>query len=271
VNVRDLLDRGRRWYQSHAERDRRIILGVAIAVGLSLGYLAVVEPVVDYRRSVAEEVAEGHDRLEQAERFVGALDSLRTERDDLKQKLDQARTRLLPGASGAIGAAALQERVNTVAGTRGITVQSTQVMREEDAPPFKKVSVRLTLSGELKQFAGFLADVEYGPQALRVPFMEVSRRGAAVAGKGPRALSVNTEVSGYLLARAEPEPAVEPAVPPEGGETPPAEGGETPPAEGGGTLPPQAGTPPAPGGEATPPPSGAAPEQVGPPAPQVTS
>jgi len=267
VNFRELLERLRRWYQSHGERDRRIMLGVAIAVGLSLVYLVVVEPIVDYRRSVAEEIAEGHDRLEQAERFVGALDSLRTERDDLKQKLDQARTRLLPGASGAIGAAALQERVNTVAGTRGITVQSTQVMREEDVPPFKKVSVRLTLSGELKQFAGFLADIEYGPQALRVPFMEVSRRGAVVAGKGPRALSVNTEVSGYLLARAEPEPAA----PAEGGETPPAEGAETPPLEEKETPPAEAGGSPPAAGEATPPPSGAAPEQVGPPAPQVTS
>lgn len=239
MNVRELIDRVRRWYQSHGERDRRIILGVAVAVGLSLIYLAGVEPIIDYRRSVAEEIAEGHDRLEQAERFVGALDSLRTERDDLKQRLDQARARLLPGSTGAIGAAALQERVNAVAGARGITVQSTQVMREEDVPPFKKVSVRLTLSGELKQFAGFLADLEYGQQALRVPFMEVSRRGAAVAGRGPRALSVNVEVSGYILARAEPEPAPEPA-PPEGAGTGPVERGETP-------------------------------EQVGPPPPQVTS
>ena len=243
LNFRELIERVRRWYQAHGERDRRIILGVAIAAGLSLAYLAVVVPVIEYRRSVAEEIAEGQDKLEQAERFVGALDSLRAERDDLKLKLDQARPRLLPGTTGAIGAAALQERVNTVAGTRGVTVQSTQVMREEDVPPFRKVSVRLTLSSEVKQFAGFLSDLEYGPQALRVPFMEISRRGAAVAGKGPRSLSVNVEVSGYHLARAEPEPAAETA--------PPAEGGEA--------------APPAEGGEPTPPQAGEAPEPVGPP------
>ena len=228
MNFRGLVDGVRRWYQSHGERDRRIILGVVIAVGLSLVYLGVVEPITDYRKAVAEEIAEGHDRLDQAERFVGALDALRTERDDLKQKLGQARSRLLPGATGAIGAAALQERVNTVAGTRGITVQSTQVMREEDVNPFRKVSVRLTLSGELRQFAGFLSDLEYGPQALRVPFMEVSRRGAAVAGKGPRALSVSLEVSGYLLARAEEPPPSEPAPPAEAGDVTAPEGGETP-------------------------------------------
>jgi Tfp pilus assembly protein PilO len=240
LNLRELIERVRRWYQAHGERDRRIILGLAIAVGLSLAYLGVVVPIIEYRRSVAEEIAEGQDRLEQAERFVGALDSLRAERDDLKQKLDQAHTRLLPGTTGAIGAAALQERVNTVAGTRGVTVQSTQVMREEEVPPFRKVSVRLTLSSEVKQFAGFLSDLEYGPQALRVPFMEISRRGAAVAGKGPRSLSVNIEVSGYHMARAEPEPAPESAPPAEGGEPTPPQAGEAPEPVGPPEGPPQA-------------------------------
>lgn len=240
MNLRALVESVRRWYQSHGERDRRIILGVAIAVGLSLVYLGVVEPIIDYRKAVAEEIAEGQDRLEQAERFVGALESLRAERDDLKLKLDQARGRLLPGTTGAIGAAALQERVNAVAGARGVTVQSTQVMREEDMDPFRKVSVRLTLSGELKQFAGFLSDLEYGPQALRVPFMEISRRGAAVAGRTPRSLSISVEVSGYLLARAEEPPPAEPAPPAEGGEAPPPEGGEAPEQVGPPEAPPQA-------------------------------
>ena len=228
MNLRGLLDSARRWYATHGERDRRIILGVAIAVGLALVYVGVVEPIIGYRKAVAEEIAEGQDRLEQAERFVGALDGLRKERDELKQRLDQARSRLLPGATGAIGAAALQERVNTVAGQRNITVQSTQVMREEEVPPFRKVAVRLTLSGELKDFAGFLSELENGPQALRVPFMEISRRGAQVAGK-PRALSVSLEVSGYLLARAEPEvpPAAE-AAPAEGGEAPAEDSPEAP-------------------------------------------
>ena len=243
MNLRGLVDGVRRWYQSHGERDRRIILGVAIAVGLSLLYIVAVEPIIGYRRAVADEIAEGQERLEQAERFVGALEGLRSERDDLKQKLEQARGRLLPGSSGAIGAAALQERVNTVAGTRGIAVQSTQVMREEDVNPFRKVSVRLTLSGELKQFAGFLSDLEYGPQALRVPFMEVSRRGAAVAGKGPRALSISLEVSGYLLARAEEPPPAEPAAPAEGGDATTPEGGAAPDA---GEAPEQVGPPEAP-------------------------
>jgi Tfp pilus assembly protein PilO len=241
VNLRGLVESVRRWYQSHAERDRRIIVGVAIAVGLALVYIAVVEPIIEYRKSVAEELAEGQERLEQAERFVGALEALRVERDELKQKLDQARIRLLPGTTGALGAAALQERVNTVAGARNVTVQSTQVMREEEVAPFRKVSVRLTLSGELKQFAGFLADLEYGPQALRIPFLEVSRRGAVAAGRTPRSLSVSVEVTGYLLARAEPEPpAAEPTAPAEGAEVPGPEGGEAPEQVGPPEAPPQA-------------------------------
>jgi general secretion pathway protein M len=236
VNLRPLVDRVRQWYASHGERDRRIILGVAIAVGLSLVYVGVVEPIGEYRAAVAEEIVEGQGRLEQAERFVAALEGLRAERNDLGQRLEQARGRLLPGTSGALGAAALQDRVNAVAAARGITVQSTQVMREEEADPFRKVAVRLTLSGELKAFAGFLSDLEYGPEALRVPFIEISRRGAAVAGRGPRTLSISLEVSGYQLARGEPEPPPAAEAPAEG---PAAETGPAPEAGPAPAVPPE--------------------------------
>lgn len=245
MNWRGLVESVQRWYAAHGERDRRIILGVAIAVALAVLYVGVVEPVLAYRASVAEEMIEGQERLAQAERFVGALESLRAERNELRQKLAQARERLLPGDTGAIAAAALQDRVNAIAAERGITVQSTQVMREEEVAPFRKVSVRLTLSGELRAFAGLLADLEYGQHALRVPFMEISRRGAAVA-RAPRALSISLEVSGYQGSKAEPEPPAE-AAPAEGEEAAPAEGGETAPREGGESATGESTAPPAEG------------------------
>ena len=40
-DLRALWDRALTWYRSHGERDRRIILGVLVAVGLSLVYLGV--------------------------------------------------------------------------------------------------------------------------------------------------------------------------------------------------------------------------------------
>ncbi len=205
MNLRAAWTAIRRWYDGHSTRDRRIVLSLVGVVVLSIVYVAVIDPLRAHRRGVAEEIAEGQDQLERAARFLGALDSLRTERNEVRGRLDQAKQRLLPGNSGTLGAAALQERVNTLASEKGISVQSTQVLKEEMAEPFRKVGVRLVLSGEIRPFADFLAGLEYGQQQLFLPFVEVNRRGAVAGAKGPRTLSATVEVSGYLLSIAEPE------------------------------------------------------------------
>jgi type II secretory pathway component PulM len=221
VNLRGWIEAARQWYAGHSSRDRRIMLGVVGAIVLSLIYVGVVEPLRAYRRSVAEEVVERQEELERASRFLAAADTLRAERDDLRHRLEAAKQGLLPGGSGTLGAAALQERANATAAEKGITVQSTQVMREEPADPFRKVSVRLTLSGELRPFSDFVAGLEYGQQHLTLPFVEVSRRGAVAGAKGPRTLSATVEVSGYLMG--EPE---KPGEPEAGGEAKEGEGKE---------------------------------------------
>ncbi len=237
--LQQLWNNGRTWYAGHSQRDQRIILGVIAATVLSLVYVVVVVPVRDFRQSVADEIGEGQQQLERAARLVGALDSLRAERESLKKRLTQARTRLLPGTSGTLGAAALQERANAIASEKGVTVQSTQVMREETMDPYRKVSVRLTLSGELKPFAELLSGLEFGQQ-LVIPFVEVTRRGAIAGAKGPRTLSATVEVNGFVLAEAPKPEEAEGAAPAEGG----ANGEGAAPATPGTTTP-----PPAPGAE----------------------
>jgi len=189
------------WYEKHSPRDRRIIGGVLAAIALSLVYVIVVEPIRDWRAAVAEEIDEGMERLERSQRLVAALDDLRAERDELKARLGRARKRLLPGGSGTLGAAALQERANEFAATHGVTVRTTQVMREEPADPYRKLAVRLTLSGELGGVASMLAGIEYGRE-LNVSFMEISRRGASARSIGPRNLSATVEVAGFIATDA---------------------------------------------------------------------
>ena len=211
MNLRELWAAAGRWYAAHSARDRRVLAGIGALAALSILYVAAVQPLIHYRQRVKTEIEEGQDQLEHAARFLAAADALRAERDELRQRLAQAKERLLPGSSGTLGAAALQERANSLAAEKGITVQSTQVMKEEPIEPFRKIALRLTLSGELKPFAELLSGLEYGPQQLTIPFVELSRRGAVAGAKGPRTLQATIEVSGYLqgeqAAKAEPEPA----------------------------------------------------------------
>ena len=198
----------RRWYATHSERDRRVLTGVAVAVGLSLVYVAVVEPLRNYRRHLAEGIAEGQERLERSARFIGALDALRKERGELRKRLEEAKTRLLPGGSGTLGAAALQERANAIAAEKGLTVQSAQVMKEEFVDPFHRVAVRFTIQGEAKPLAEFISAIEY-TQQLNIPFVEMSRRGAVAGAKGPRTIQTTVEVAGYVLEPGKEAPEAE--------------------------------------------------------------
>ena len=210
MRVREFWTLVARWYAAHSVRDRRILAGIGAAAALSLVWVGLVQPLVRYRQRVKAEIEEGQDQLEHAARFLAVADALRAERDDLRQRVAKAKERLLPGSSGTLGAAALQERANSLAAEKGITVQSTQVMKEEPAEPFHKIAIRLTLAGELRPFAELMSGFEYGPQQLSIPFVELSRRGVAPGARGPRMLQATIEVSGYLqaeqAAKAEPEP-----------------------------------------------------------------
>jgi hypothetical protein len=219
-----------RWYAAHKPWERYTIAGVAAAMGAYLGYVLLVEPVLGYRQALADEIVEKQEQLERGARFVAARDSLVAERDDLKKRLEREKAKLLPGDSGTLAAAALQERVTTVATQKGITVQSTQVMREEQVDPFRKVAVRLTVSGEVKPLAELLQELEYAPhQQLTIPFLEANRRGVIAGAKGPRTIAATIEVAGFVLAKGQAEPAASAE-----GEAAPADAapgeGETPPA-----------------------------------------
>ena len=177
-------------------------------------YLYGVVPLREYRQRVSDEIAEGREQLSRSARILGSADSLRAERGELEKRLKQTRTHLLPGRGGTLGAAALQERTNSLAAEKGVTVQSTQVMKEEALDPYRKVSVRLTLSGELKPFAELMSGLEYDQQ-LAIPFVEANRRGAVPGAKGPRTIQATVEVTGFVLGE---EAKGEEGAPAEGGE-----------------------------------------------------
>ena len=241
------------WYAGHSQRDQRIILGVLSFAAICVVYLYGVVPLREYRQRVSDEIAEGREQLSRSARVLGSADSLRAERGELEKRLKQTRTHLLPGRGGTLGAAALQERTNSLAAEKGVTVQSTQVMKEEALDPYRKVSVRLTLSGELKPFAELMSGLEYDQQ-LAIPFVEANRRGAVPGAKGPRTIQATVEVTGFVLGE---EAKGEEGAPAEGAEAAEtvAEGSTTT------TTPPEgaAANPGAPSGPSGPAPTGPAP------------
>jgi hypothetical protein len=142
-------------------------------------------------------MADGQQEIERGLKTLRGVEGLRRERDELKQRLKAARAHLLPGGSGTLGAAALEEQATDLAKAKGVEVRTKQEMREEVAEPFRRVAVRFTLAGDIGAISGMLAGLEYDHH-FTVPFMELSRRGALVGANAPRTITATVEVAGYV-------------------------------------------------------------------------
>src|SRR5262249_21668134 len=103
-----------------------------------------------------------------------------------------------------LAAAVLQERVSSLASDKKVSMQTTQVLKDEPFGPFRVVSLRITASGELHDLADFLTALEFGPLRVFIPLIELSRRGAMVRKGGVgRTVSATIQVSGVVQSSAQ--------------------------------------------------------------------
>jgi hypothetical protein len=212
------------------------------AMGLLLGVCALVinawvVRLYTYRTDTVTDIEIERDRVAQLRAYVARAKDVEREREMLVKRLEGLKDRLVPGDTGTLAAAHLQDHVNTIARETGAVVQSAQVMREEEAGVYRQVTVRLTLRATVKALADFLEALEYGSMQLAIPYLQIDRRAGGnvlrraqvkARAKGQaveedRMLSATIEVRG-LAAGDDPVPGI--TVEPVGAEGP--EGPETP-------------------------------------------
>lgn len=214
----------RAWLARFNARERRLITAAAVVLGLALIKFLVVSPFLAYRESLRDEIAAHRDLLENGRAYLARAGEVARQRDMLRARFKEIREQLVPGDTPTLAAASLQDTLHSLAGEKGVNIQSTQVMREETVGDFRRVAVRITATGELRQLADFLAAVEYGPRRVALPFLEISRRGAVLRGQSGRTLAATVEVSAFLKNAA--DEAAPPADGVPGAEGVPAAGGE---------------------------------------------
>lgn len=185
------LDRQQRLYALLA------VVATAVLARYSIAWL------VDYRRSIKDDIQLSADRLANARRTVERAPELAGNLEGLQQRYRETVRQLVPGDTPTLAAATLQERVSAIAGQRSVSLQTTQVMKDEAVGPFRKVSLRITAAAELRHLAEFLTDLEYGPLRVSIPFIEINRRGGVRTGTAGRSVSATLEVSGIVQGTAE--------------------------------------------------------------------
>ena len=138
-------------------------------------------------------------RLAKMQRQRDRADEVQQRMRLLEKQFAAAYDQLVPGETPTLAAAQLQERVQTFADRSGLTLVTTQVLREKSLGSLRKTRVQMTFRGDTPAVADFLARVEYEDWLLSVSRLEVAtsrRRRRRRAARPP--LTITLEVEGIM-------------------------------------------------------------------------
>jgi general secretion pathway protein M len=158
-------------------RERALILGAVVIAVLvvarysPLGSLAVLSSGggEDDRWVQVRKIENYHKILAEGE-------AVRAQSQALRDRYDRAQSRLISGTTPTQVGAELQGRLSSMAAEAGLNVLSSQILKEEEVEGFRRIGVRLTLSGELEGVARMVAAIESGQSDLAVSLLEVNRK-----------------------------------------------------------------------------------------------
>ncbi len=115
-------------------------------------------------------------RVRNYQKILSRREAIKRQAQQLQSRYQADQQRLIAGATPTQVAAELQGALSGMAGSAGLNVLSSQILREEEVGPFRRVGVRLTLSGTLEGVASLLTAIETGSYDLAVTFLEINRK-----------------------------------------------------------------------------------------------
>ncbi len=200
---------GERW-QAFSARERNGILVAAAMLAVTAAYYGYSAGVDMLPGASAPTSGEENwvklQKIENYRRIVSRDEAALAAADSVRKRYREQQGRLMSGATPTQVGAELQGYLSTLAGDAGLNVLSSQILREEEKDGYRRIGVRLTLSGALEGVTKLLAGVEGGQNDLLVTNLEINRKlGASRRTSASRApataaapLTVSFEVKTFL-------------------------------------------------------------------------
>jgi Tfp pilus assembly protein PilO len=177
-------------------RERRLLLIAGVLTLGVIGYVYVVEPLIETHATTRELVVARRGLLARQQRLVARADAYRRELAELQAEVGRARGRLLTGDKAPVAASELQKLVKVTAQEAGIEIRSERILQPIDRGGYAEVPVEVTLAGPIRGLTAFLHRLEDAPILLALTDLKVR---APTAG-GARDLSATLALSGFIPA-----------------------------------------------------------------------
>jgi hypothetical protein len=115
-------------------------------------------------------------KIENYQKILSRSDAAERREGELQRRYAAAQARLLEGSTPTQVGAELQGALSSMAGRVGLNVLSSQILKEEEDRGFRRVGVRLTLSGDLEGVVDMLSSIEIGKSDIQVTQLEINRK-----------------------------------------------------------------------------------------------
>jgi|ETNmetMinimDraft_8_1059916.scaffolds.fasta_scaffold132676_1 hypothetical protein len=191
-----------RW-TSLSKRERYLILA-AVTVALAVaGRYAPFVPMISSEEQGPDATWVRMQKVKNFHRIIGRSDAVMARTRAIEARYKAAGKRLIEGVTPTQVGAELQGRLSQMAGDAGLNVLSSQILKPEDVEEFRRVGVRMTLSGELDGMARMVSSVESDRKDLAVTLLEINRKLGASRRPTPTRASSSRPPAAPLTATME--------------------------------------------------------------------
>lgn len=164
-----------RW-QAFAPRERYLMMGaLAVTVVVVLRY-APIPALEGMSFSGGGDTWVQLQKIENYKKILARSDAVSNMHSEMAKRYDADQARLLSGTTPTQVGAELQGRLSSFAEDARLNVLSSQILREEEVGDFRRVGVRITLSGDLGGVVDMLSAIETGNTDVETTLLEVNRK-----------------------------------------------------------------------------------------------
>ena len=191
-----------RW-TSLSKRERYLILAAVTAALAVVGRYVPFVPMISSEEQGPDATWVRMQKVKNFHRIIGRSDAVTARTRAIETRYKAAGKRLIEGVTPTQVGAELQGRLSQMAGDAGLNVLSSQILKPEDVEEFRRVGVRMTLSGELDGMARMVSSVESDRKDLAVTLLEINRKLGASRRPTPTRASSSKPPAAPLTATME--------------------------------------------------------------------
>ena len=178
-------------------RESVIVAGGVVVILLVFGWLFGLQPVIDRRQLLAEQVAAREQALVGRLSLVARRSVITAELQAADKRLDEIGARLLVPAAPPVAASELQRLVKELAAAAGTEIRSERILPSEERGELLEIPIEVAVGGDIKRLVDFLARLESAPKLMLVKELRVR----VVNVAQPRDLLATVMISGFVTAQ----------------------------------------------------------------------